>query len=1039
MRCQIHTLFGICLVVIVAMGNIPVVLWGAEPGKEFLERLREEGMFDLATHYLEIYDKKGWLPASMKQDVKLERLMIIQDSLAAARTTKERDSRVTSLEAGFKDFYDSEKKHPRRSEAGLRLGNLSLDRGQRELKKLNDPAEKKNEKTIREAAQGAFKQAEAVFKSTQEDLAAIIKEMSGAKVASNDAEKVAQRKQYQGEYRQAQILQGLSLKLLATSYPVDSAQYKDGLKKADEQLATVISKATSATEIGAKTLSRLYRGDVQALMGQVEQALESYTPVADFDQDGIFRLWRVQATAAMVRLLGTEKGGKKFDVAIKRGSELIKQMAKNEQANPEWLDLQLAVAQARLSQSKELEKKKGNDTASKAERREAREMLQSIARRPGDHQDAAKKLLSELGIEAVDPVETKIPTVKNFSEAFTEAKTRLERSESTQLSKEILRNRLQEVSDKEKPEIEAELKTVDANADRDRNQSMALLQRALKLYRAADSRDDLLSARFYVAYLFIKQDKFWEAAATADFVARSAPGTDTSLKACGFALFSYRKIMDSLPEERQANLMNSLEGLAKYMIATWPEAEETQQATLTLLQNALKNQRWDDAERFLTFMPKATGQSNATRRDLGYVLWIQFLISQDAERKAGKEPATGDIALRDRAERLLAEGWESLDVSSLDQRAVESAAALASLYLRTDRREKAEVILKKEKIGPIAAMEAKGGPVKEPSVRLEVLRLSLQLKVMAASAGGATLDAKEVEKLVKSMQASAAGNEKLLTDTLLTLAKDLREQLEQVQNPADQAKLASGIQVLLTQLSEVSDGVGILDWAGTTMWQLATGLGSKKAAAPIAKQLNASAARVFEKMLAAFEKDKAYFDAIQRKPEDITLKLSLALRGQGEFAKAHEVLLRILKANSTHLTAQIEAAKNYQEWSGDKDIDLLKKSIFGSDPNAQNKNTIWGWGQMSKLLSSQMGNREELKAIFFEARLQLATVRRLIANATPAGAARDKLLQLSLEDVRQTYKIYPDLGGKESSKNFDKLTKDVQKDLNLPVSGLEGL
>ncbi len=1024
---------------LVAIGIQPTPTIAAEPGKEFLERLREEGMFDLATRYLEIYDKKGWLPPSMKGDVKLERLLIIQDSLAVARTSKDLAARLTALEAGFKDFYESDKKHPRRTEAGLRLGNLSLDRGQRELKKLSDPAEKKNEKAIREAAQGAFKQAEAVFKSTQDDLAAIIKEMSGAKVASNDTEKIAQRKQFQGEYRQAQILQGLALKLLATSYPVDSAQYKDGLKKADDQLASVISKATNPTEVGAKTLSRLYRGDVQALMGQVEQALESYTPVADLDQEGIFRLWRVQATAAMVRLLGSEKGGNKFGDAIKRGSELVKQMAKDEQANPEWLDLQLALAQARLAQSKELEKKKGNETASKAEQREARALLQSIARRPGNHQEPAKKLLSELGIEAVDPAESKLPTVKTFSEAFKEAKTRLERAESTQLSREILKNRLQEVSAQEKPAIEAELKTVDANAERDRNQSLALLERALKLYRTADPREDLLSARFYISYLFLKQEKFWEAAATSDFVARSAPGSDTSLKACGFALFSYRKIMDSLPSENQANLMSSLEGLAKYMIATWPEAEETQQATLTLLQNALKNQRWDDAERYLNFMPKATGQSNATRRDLGYVLWIQYLISQDAERKAGKEPATGDITLRDRAERLLTEGWESLDVTSLDQRAVESAAALAALYLRTNRREKAEAILKKEKIGPIAAMEAKGGPVKEPSVKLEVLRLSLQTKVMAASAGGVALDAKDVEKLVKSMQASTGGNEKLLTNTLLTLANDLREQLEQVEDPAKQAKLASGIQVLLTQLSEVSDNAGILDWAGTTMWQIATGLGAKKANAAISKQLNVGAAKVFEKMLAANEKAPAFLEAIQRKPEEILLKQALALRGQAEYAKAHEALLKVLTKNSNQITAQIEAAKNYAEWAAGKDIDLMKKSIFGSDPNAQRKNTIWGWGQMSKTLSSQIGNREDLKEIFFDARLQLASIRRLIALASPAGADREKLLQQSLGDVRSTYKVYPELGSPEAKKKFDTLAKDIQKDLNLPANGLEGL
>ncbi len=77
------------------------------------------------------------------------------------------------------------------------------------------------------------------------------------------------------------------------------------------------------------------------------------------------------------------------------------------------------------------------------------------------------------------------------------------------------------------------------------------------------------------------------------------------------------------------------------------------------------------------------------------------------------------------------------------------------------------------------------------------------------------------------MQASTGGNDKLLTNTLLVLAKDLREQLDQVKDAGDQAKLAGGIQVLLTQLAEVSDNAGMLDWAGLTMLQLATGLSEK--------------------------------------------------------------------------------------------------------------------------------------------------------------------------------------------------------------------
>jgi len=1008
-----------------------------EPASRFVERLREEGLFDVASKYLDIYGKNGWLPDSMRRDAPLERLMIIQDSLAVSRTTKERDERLAALENGFRDFLGSAKDHPRRSEAGLRFGNLLLERGQREMKKLDDPNQKANEDKIRKAAREAFTQSDATFKKTHDDLAGIVKEMSGAKVAAGDTEKIALRKRYQAEYRQSEILQGFVLKLVATTYKSDAKEFQEWLKKAEDKLTEVIGKATTSTEIGAKTLSRLYRGDVQALQGKAGPAIESYTPVADIEEDGIFQLWRVQATAAIIRLLSSSAGGNKFDDAIKRGTALLKRMDKSEQMNPEWLDLQLALCESRLEYSKTLKAKKGSDTAFKGEQREAREMLNVIARRPGDHQVKAKKLLSDLGVEVVDKTESKLPTVKTFAEAFKEAKIRLERAEGSTLSMEIFRNRLTETNGAEKAKVEAEMKATEENASRDRNQALELLSRAVRLYRKDDSREDLLTARFYVAYLFVKQDRYWEAVAVSDFVARSGPGTDTGLKACGFALFGYRKITESLPVEQQMSVIGSLEALAQYMQATWPEAEETQQATLTLLQQALKNQKWDEAERFLTLMPKSGDQSNATRRDLGYVLWIQYLISIDAERKAGNDKAIGDIALRDRAERLLSEGWEALQIVTLDQRAVEAAAALAALYLRTDRRDKAEAILDREKIGPVAVVANKSGPVKDASVRLEVLRLKLQTKVMAAGAGAGTLEPAEVESLVKAMQEAAGKDTKLLTNTLLMLAKDLQDSLKRALNPEDQRKIAGGILILLTQLADVSKDAAILDWAGTTMWQLASELTGKPGSAEITKKLNGGAIKVFQKMLDASDKDANFLKAINRKRDDILLKQAIAYRGQLDYQKAADAFLVILKNNTSQLTAQVEAANNYQDWAAGTDVGQLKKAAYGTEPDQRQKNMVWGWGQISKMLSSQMGNKPELQKIFFEARLQLAICRRLIGMAEPAGPARNKILEQAVSDVRQTYLTYPDLGGGESKMAFEKLTQTLQTDLGKAAMGLK--
>ncbi|MFN9913785.1 MAG: hypothetical protein ACK53L_14425, partial [Pirellulaceae bacterium] len=201
---------------------------------------------------------------------------------------------------------------------------------------------------------------------------------------------------------------------------------------------------------------------------------------------------------------------------------------------------------------------------------------------------------------------------------------------------------------------------------------------------------------------------------------------------------------------------------------------------------------------------------------------------------------------------------------------------------------------------------------------------------------------------------------------MLALAKDLREQLDRVESPADQAKLAGGIRVLLTQLAEVSDNAGILDWAGTTLWQLANVLATKPGNNNMAVQLNQGAAKVFEKILAKNQADPSYLDAIERKPDDILIKQALALRGQESFEEATTIFVQLLSKNNSQLTAQVEAARTFQQWSENKDVALLKKAAYGAEPDTKQKKIVWGWGQMSKMLSSQLGNRPDLQGIFFD-------------------------------------------------------------------------
>jgi len=1012
----------------------------AEPAEKFIERLREESMYDWAAKYLDIYGKAGWLPEQVKKEAPLERLMILQDSLSTVRTIAQRDATLEEIEKGFDAFLSSSPDSPRRSEARLRLGNISTARGQAELKKVDDPKESANIDAVQKKAREYFLKGNEVFAAAVTELKATLEKLAGNRATTPEEKEL--RTKLQGEYRQAQIYDGYSAKLVASSFPKEAPERMEWLKKAEGKLTEVVSKAVSSTEIGAKTLSRLYRGDVLAMMGDADKAIESYTPIADIEEPGIFRTWRVQAVAAIVRLLASEAGKNRFEEAVQKGEALLKDMDKNEQNDAVWIDLQLASAEARIAYVVSLAGQKEKQAVTRVQKKEARDLLSGIVRVPGDHQVKAKKLLSELGIEAVDPNEAKLPVVKNFAEAMKAGRERLQKSDSVNLSLEILNDRLKNAAAEEKPAIEQEIAATREASLRDLGQALELFQKSFQLYGPEDQRSDLLEARFFAAFIYLKQEKFWEAAAVADFVSRSGASTETGLKGSNFALYSYTRLVSALPKPQQPNLLPPLESLSKHMLTIWPDAEETQTATTTLLQQALANQLWDEAERFLRLLPPENDQSKSIKRDLGFILYIEYLRSVDAARQAVAPGAVveGDLTLRDRAEKLLKEGWDVLEADKVDQRSVEAASALISIYLNTNRLDDANAIFAKEGVSPLKLVEANDSRIQSTQAKIEVLRLNLRSKVMAASQGGAALNAQEVESIVQRMQEVAGTGEegsKLLTNSLLVLAKELQMQLENVQEPGAQSKLASGIRVLMSQLAAVSTDASILNWSGSTLLQLGDGLKSKPALTAVTKEMYQSAAEIFDKMIDMATKDPAFLEKTKMKVEDIRYRVGLTYRATGEYQKAADTFITILKANSNQLSAQLEAAKNYQEWGTGKDVDLLKKSYIGAefDPKTK-KNLVWGWGNIAKNVTNSMGTNPQLKAIFFEARLQLAKSRFLSGIATNGAPEKKKIFEQARSDIKQTLLMYPDLNGAESTAEFDKMAILIQQELGVPAIGL---
>src|SRR4029079_8892769 len=154
---------------------------------------------------------------------------------------------------------------------------------------------------------------------------------------------------------------------------------------------------------------------------------------------------------------------------------------------------------------------------------------------------------------------------------------------------------------------------------------------------------------------------------------------------------------------------------------------------------------------------------------------------------------------------------------------------------------------------------------------------------------------------------------------------------------------------------------------------------------------------------------------------------------------AANMLESILKASPTVLPAQLEAARLYQDWGGagknqhENDV----RAIVGARPDKSknDKNTIWGWGEIARMTANNPQFREQ----FYDARYNLALCRYQYALALPDAAAKTKQLKLARSDIALTAGLYPELGGEEKKRQYDNLLKNIQKSLGEPTEGLRAL
>ncbi len=974
-----------------------------EPAKRFLNRLREEGYYELGLKYLEICASKNRLPGSMKADLPLERNILLQQSLRTLKTQEQRDERMLAIEKGYKEFLASSPNHSRRSETQTSLGDLYLARAQSALDESKKPDNVVSSESWRSKSRQAYTEALELYNQVAEELKPLLLSMAGDKIKAikiegkDLAELKELRERYQEEYRTSQILQAKTMEFLAQTYAPGSPDSRKWLENSEKSLISLVDKTTGPQEAGRRMLSLKYLAEVQLQLGKMDEARNSFTRVADNDGDGVFRTYRVQAITGITRLDASERVAK-YEAAVQRGDEALKAMSPKERDEPEWLDLQLAVAEARLAWGKTLDDKK-DENRFRNNRKAARELLQTIAKKKGPHLVKAKQLLSELGIEAVEKVDDKLPLTKAWADTIKAARERLDRAEA---------------SDSQD------------SAMRDREQSIELYQRAWRLFRDSDSREELVEAKFLNSYLHLKTEQHWEAIALVQELLSSGKGTTPALRSGGFALTAFGKILSNATPETQLALLPSLVRLTTQLNDIDPTSQESQSAVDLLVKLDLIHKRFEDAERHIALGKGNSAGGGASM--LGQILWAEYQLAAIEHRKNKTNETEEEQNVKKRAEAHLRATWDALVADKADKNIVTGVNALAGIYLMSDRIDDAILIVDAPSKGAIALSNSTKDL--EPTIQLEAYRLKLQAMVQAAGNGKQSLSTESVTQVVQKMKELSGTNDSLLTGALNNLAVKLQAKLEANKSIEDQAKLGNAFGVLIQQLISVSSDVATLDSVGNSILTLANKMQKDPSLAANAKPLMAIAEAAYTKVSL---KPAAELIEAKRKPEDVQYKLALAKSGAGKFEDANALFVQSLTANPNNLRSQLDAARNLQMWADGKDLALLKKAINGAEPNSKKENVIWGW---AKINNKTVNRISDFKEIFFEAQLNIAKIWRAIAIQEATPDAKKRGLEKAVGKIRETHDFYPELGSPEIRAGFEKLCRELQQELGKPAIGL---
>ena len=1018
--------------VVLLAGMVPLALHTAssaraeEPYLEFVQGLRDQQYYDYAIVYLDQIAARPNLPAEIKQVIPYQKAMILLDGSKRARTPDKQTEQLVQALAFLEQFVKESPNHPNAGDANSDRAQILLGMGQVEIMQSRSPANQGAKRDFQAKARDLIAKARQVFQTAFDQHETTWKRFAGFIDEQKEPQQFAARAKAEVNMITAMLNLAMCTYHEAQTHDIGSNEFKTLLNKAAEEFEKMHQRYRS--QVGG-LYARAWQGKCFEEQNDLQKAMGIYNELLDHPgNEG--PLARLKSQTLYFKLIClNSKDRNDNQLAADLAEEWLK---KNQSESRTETGLGIQWEQAKAYEA--LGDKVARETKADAERawRQARTIATQINKYPGEFKDTSQSMIQRLQVKLGG--REQVP--RDFDTAFGLG------GQSFKAALEIKK----EIDGAKKTKRPAEeIAKLEQDWKNEVNDAAKNFELALSLATKRDDPKSLADARLWSAYVYYWQDKNYEAAVLAQFVARTADKDNGSvaLDAAFMAMAAFVKAYNEnkAPVDQKAEDIRMIIRACNLITDRWPGSEKANDARMTLggIYSSAKNPA--EAANWYGKVPESDPRYPEAQVAAGQAYLNAY---SNAGRLTGADKPTVEKLTEwlKLAQQHLRTGIAKITAGLPKEGAAPSdlinAKFLLSTIIITQGQEPEALKLLLDDphsvIKAVTVADEASRPEKGLTSRKFVTGVYKVL--LRAYIGVGNLDkARETMKTLEAITA-AGGADGLadVTQLYVDLGRLLKDELERFRNNGETErfnKLMSSFETFLNDMAGRKEGqtFGSLSWIGETYFALGETVSTDAA----------KSSAFYDKAGAAFSDilTKAAADPAFATPDQllgVKIRQVRVLRFKKEYESAETLIGDVIKARPNDIKVQFAACEVYQDWGVSGQADSAKKLLSAIRGNKAIG--AWGWGEISLKLQKSNAFKTDPAYVetFLDARYNGTQARQRYARDLPPKD-KQKELDRCLMELITTSSVTKEMSDERFAK-FNTMYREILQESGQPATDL---